>query len=203
MSGKAEENENVILSMFDVVTGSVKALYDVDTQMRDLLYDLKVLRTDRLKKKNVLIKILGKCQRSYPDEIFARFQKSVTDVIFVFNDSYFVASKSLLELHKEIASKFDDSRNGLKRPLARASRGDGSASASVQDCTLKAVKRVCVQPVVGYLNRDQPAFPIWDKTEPSIVKIFSNDHEGGRDVKVYDPGYFPNPFSDFMRMKNL
>lgn len=39
--------------------------------------------------------------------------------------------------------------------------------------------------------------PIWDKIKPE-VKIFSDGAMSEKMFEVYQPGYIPNPFEDFM-----
>lgn len=165
--------------------------------MSDLSYEIKRLKIGQTKSKKDLMKKIKKCKMSYPSSMFVRFRESIIDIMTVLDESRFIMSPSLTGLRKDMLSKFNGMQDLLKRPVTEKGR------CLTRNARLSALSAIRKRRSDDNSNGTHPAFPIWNEGNPGIIRVMSGGDKDGRSIEVYDPGYVPNPFSDFMKMPNL
>ncbi len=166
---------------------------DGNEKIRELKYESRRLEDDFVKKKNYLLVEVRRCCRNYPPGIFDRLRRDLTTVIGGLNDGYLVKSKVLSRLYEDLILIGVD--EGVNVTLFECKKRK-----NVHETDTRMAK--CTE------DRESKRFNVCD--DDSVNNEFVPISMGNATVtvsngkcskmfNVYDPGYCPNPFVDFVR----
>lgn len=200
MAQPSDNEENHVMKGFDYLKNECHDLYALDEKLLDLIYKIRKLREDRLIRRKDFVKKIKANNRNYGSTLFDLFRAGLIEIISDLNDSYFVRSMTLDWLKGKMIAIKTRGVNGHNEDSSRKRKIPRKANVFSgiygYRNNLKRAKKVGkfeggVKEIAAVHN-----VPIWEKSTPDVIKI-SNGTEVNV-VNVYDPGYYPNPFSDFM-----
>lgn len=202
MNRLSDNQENHAMSAFHYLSETMEGVCVIDEQISILTRKLERLRELRDKKRNEFIKNLRICKRNYPDALYFRFNKSLTDCMSVLEYSSLERLISLDWLRKRIAVIYEKGKvyhvNGVKSGVfSKTERWSNKGKLELNGV------RSTVRSDDSGLASSETSFPVWKKERPGVIEIVSRKGIHERLVSVYNPGYFPNPFSDFIQKNCL
>lgn len=177
-------------------------------EISSLEQKLKGLRVLHAKKKDEIMKLVNKSRRNFPRELFDRYGQTLDkaqDLINAIGESKIPHYKPL------IPKKAYESRPKItnsKRP--RTNKMNRYKSEVFKSSSKEALWKGMRKSILGKLgdrktddimiNREKCSRfkPIWSREKPNELRITGMNSESTH--PIYDPGYFPNPFCDFMSM---
>lgn len=104
--------------------------------------------------------------------------------------------------HKHLVTMRDDTEGSESSKLATKCRRCPIRRSSVLNSfwssKLRRMERKTDLTECSRISTDEKVVPICDKKKPAEVRILRNDTLSEEIFQVYQPGYTPNPFEDFM-----
>lgn len=87
-----------------------------------------------------------------------------------------------------------DRTTGDENALNKIMKGGGKEKCISEDSEEKR----CI-PMFGPNKERMKFFPVWRRENPSRIEIRNDGGEETKTFEIYDPGYYPNPLSEFLR----
>lgn len=200
MGRPAEGYENFVIMSFNKLRDNIVEIGNLDDTIENAIWKLKQLRSKRSELRVGILKELKKCKRVYVPELFKAFNDSVERVVKLMCSDFPIRSTSLVWIMKQVLVLREKTTS--KKAIATMAkskeigRGKGRIKANYGSNV-----RLIRKEEVDKADRDDEfkCYPVWHKDSPETIEIRSSENETENfALKVYDPGYYPNPFADFM-----
>lgn len=198
MARPSHRGENLVISNFTLLIRAIDEINSIDGEIESLACKMRNLKSLVSKKKNDLIKNVRKCSRNYVKPLFDRFQNDLVKFLKALNESYFMGSKSLNRLIERIKTvEFSWRERDTQFIVTKRCKRVNDKGYNEKMMGLKEIVKSHNGANIALDDAEgKPYFPIWDKNSPAKLRISNGE---STDVfNLYDPGYYPNPLSDFM-----
>lgn len=187
------KKNSVVESLCEVINYLDEAL-DIDIQISKLKDDIVKLRVKYAEKRRKACKVFGASKRNYPAKLFSKFKDVVGDVQKRLEE---VSRVEAVKYRQLIPTKvFDEPRR--KDLRLNTGRGDGvhrtTKERKVANKSFRSFHPYgCSNGGNGMSRRRNVE---WSRNDPGYIKIYSRDVVETH--RVYMPGYFPNPLSNYL-----
>ena len=220
---------NLVIALFSEITELIDKVRNVDEAIESMVWKLERLRAERSALKKGFLRALNKCKRVYASGLFEVLSESIGEKIAFANDRHLRESESLLWASKQMTSmrvKIADGENAVKRENVISERDEALSSIRKRKPVSKVRRRL--NRTKGYLKGNKGVsrcerdidlrldridddrtvnglrtvyYPVWSENDPKKLTIRSSDEREDDIVflNVYDPGYYPNPFANYVR----
>lgn len=219
---------NLVISSFNNLGNFIDKVKDLDETIVKVMWELKRLRKQRSDLRTKILSMLRKCKRVYVPQLFVTFSKGVEDKIELMDDCCFNESASLRWTLKQIASlrvdvgcEIDErvimatKKRNVRSKTACTANGGSNSKANYKEKwkTASRYKRSINQRLndknVINVNKikddrngsaDATYYPMWCKDDPTKLIIRSSDKNEHDKMysNLYNPGYYPNPFANYI-----
>lgn len=181
--------------------------HEIENEIEDKKSELRALREKFARKKRDISKLFKRSERNFPSDMFEFYRNVMAQAQIHICD----AAKLTCPKHKPVL----DSENFLDKGKTTAvyrRRTRKYASSEISKICMKRSKLDDLEPwreglaSAGCLKVDETVdeadvevYPLWSRDRPGEIVISAKNSTKVEVVKVYDPGYSPNPFEQYMR----
>lgn len=178
--------------------------YEIENEINRAKIELKKLREKLLVKKTFLSKLYARSERNYPGDMFAAYEDVIKVAQGIISDvaNFEVPDHKPVKLIKRGRSQKKSVNVLNDRPISERCQfsKDFKVKVSRMDWSLRLaeIKRKCNFSECSEAVVRKKSFPIWDKSEPNKITVFSPEEKKEKTFEIYKSVLTPNPFEDFM-----
>lgn len=200
----SEGHENFVADDMSKSLDYLNEAFTIEREIAIIEKKLKDLKGSLLAKKRDSSKLYNKSKRNFPREMFDKYADVMREGQIIISN----LAKVNVPKHRPLIAVTNSNVVDRKidetsiEPIARRMRWSRRRKELQRkenwNLILKSAKAEVHSLESKIVKENEVILPVWNKNEPDKITIFTPNERSKEIFQVYNPGYSPNPFEDFM-----